>query len=262
MAALTKPVPVVPALGNLSNYPQAAVNIFDGASVGLNSSGYARAWQLGDPFKGHAKRSSDNSAGSAGGKKIEVVRGRYVLEVSLPNVSITDGLRQASVFMTTSGDLSLRVGQLVGRVLQYLSAGMALVEFDTELQIHCLSETVLRADMTDNTNTTGYKDFATSIPAGCQILGVQYDVRTAFIGDTSAVIQVGIAGNLDNFVALTTPSVFTTGVRGVQSPGGTDNTYLGSATAPRVTITGAADFTNISAGEVDVKVLYLPQLRQ
>ena len=151
---------------------------------------------------------------------------------------------------------------MVARVIQYLSSGKALVEFDTSLQIHCLAETVLRADMTDGGGTSGYKDFATSIPAGCIPIGSQFDVRTAFSGDTSAVIDLGISGNTNNFTALSTVSVFTTGVRGVQTPGATDNTYLGSATVIRVTITSAADFTNVAAGEVDVRVLYVPQLRQ
>ncbi len=253
---------MVPGLGNLATFPQAATNIYQGMAVGLNSSGYAIAWALGLPFIGHATRSSDNSAGAAGDKKIEVMRGMYLLEVSLANVTITDAYRQAAVFMADNGSgLSLRAGQMVGHVVQYLSSGKALVLFNTFLTIHCLAETVTKAAMTDVT-TTGTWDFLTSIPAGSQVIGCEFDVRTAFAGDTSAVIQVGIAGNLDNFTALTTVSVFTTGVKGVQAPGATDNTFLAAATAPRVTITSAADFTNTSAGgEVDVKVLYIPVLR-
>lgn len=263
MSALTKPTPFVPALGNLRDFQQAAVNILQGGIVGRDpATGYAKKWILGYPFEGHAMRSSDNSLGAAGDKRIEVLQGRYLGEISLPNVTITDASRQAAVFAQDDGTYSLRSGQMVARVIQYVSSGKALVEFDTSLQIHCLAETILRADMTDGGGTSGYKDFATSIPAGSLVIGNQFDVRTAFVGDTSAVIDVGISGNTNNFTALSTVSVFTTGVRGVQGPGATDNTYLGSATAPRVTITSDSDFTNVSAGEVDVRILYLPQLRQ
>lgn len=263
MTALTKPTPILPALGNLRNFSQAAVSILQGAIVGRDpATGYAKNWILGYPFDGHATRSSDNSAGSAGDKKIETLQGRYVLEISLSNVSITDASRQAPVFAQDNGTYSLRAGQMVGRVIQYISSGKCLCEFDTALQIHCLAETLLIGGFTDNTNTTGYKDFATTLPSGAQVLGWQADVRTGFTGDTTAVVQVGVSGNLDRFSALTTNSVLAAGVVGCQAPGATDNTYLTAATTVRVTVTGAADFTSISAGEMDIRVFYLPTSRQ
>lgn len=263
MTALAKAVPIVEALGDLDNLPMGAVKIWEGSMVGIvRSTGYARGFTLGDCFRGHTKRTMDNSAGSAGDKRIETKRGRYVLQVALSGVTITDGSRRAPVFATDSGGLSLRAGQLVGFVLQYISSGVALVEFDTELAVHCLAETMLIGGFTDNTNTTGYKDFATALPEGAQVLGWQVDVRTGFTGDTTAVVQVGVAGNLDRFSALTTVSVLAANVLGAQAPAATDNTYLDADTTVRVTVTGGADFTSIVAGEMDVRMLYIPTLRQ
>lgn len=263
MTALAKATPIVEAGGNLDNLKMGAVKIWEGSMVGLvRSTGYARGFTLGDAFRGHTKRTVDNSAGSAGDKRIETKRGRYVLEVALSGVAITDGSRRAPVFATDSGGLSLRAGQLVGFVLQYVSSGVALVEFDTELMIHCLSETMLIGGFTDNAGTaTGYKDFATALPAGAQVIGWQVDVRTGFTGDTTAVVQIGVSGNLDRFSALTTVSVLAAAVLGAQAPAATDNTYLSADTTVRVTVTGSADFTSISAGEMDVKILYIPTLR-
>lgn len=242
---------------DFEEYPASASNILEGMMVGLTSN-YARKFTLGDNFVGHAKVSCLNSGNSAGDMNVRVYKGRYRARVALPNVAITDNNRQVAVYATDSGGLSLRVGFKVGRVIRYVSSGIALVEFDTHPQICEWSETVLRADMTDNSNATGYKDLTMSIPADSQILGVIFDTKTAFIGDTSFVYQLGIAGNLDNFTAVTTTSGFTTGRRGVQAPGATDNTYLAAATSPRLTGTSASDFTNVSAGEVDVKVRYIP----
>lgn len=262
MTALAKAVPLVDALGDLDNLKMGAVKIWQGSIVGqVRSTGYARGFTLGDTFRGHTNRTVDNSAGSAGDKRIETKRGRYCLQVGLSGVTITDASRRAPVFATDSGGLSLRAGQLVGFVILYVSSGQAIVEFDTELGIHCLSETMLYSGFTDNTNTTGYKDFATVLPAGAQVLGWQADVRTGFTGDTTAVVQVGIAGTLARFSALTTVSVLAAAVVGCQAPGATSNTYLAADTTVRVTVTGTADFTSISAGEMDMKILYVPTLR-
>lgn len=241
--------------------PADNADLLEGMMTGVQSGGYLRKFTLGDNFHGHLIRSCLNASGADGDINGRVLKGPYRARVALPNVAITDQYRQSAVFASDSGGLSLRVGYFVGRVVRYVSSGIAVVEFYTNPIIGVLSETITLAAMTDNTNTTGYKDFVNSLPAGCQVLGCLFDIKTAFVGDTSAVIQVGVAGNLDNFTALTTVSVFTTGVRGVQAPGATDNTFMGSATAPRVTITGAADFTSISAGEVDVKIRFLMPLQ-
>lgn len=263
MSALTVDTPLVVSLGDHADLPiDAAVKIYLGSIVGLKrADGYARAFALGDRFSGHAVLGYDNLLGAAGAANIKTKRGRYFLQAALSGVAITDAVHRAPVFAQDSGTLSLRSGQLVGRVVRYVSSGIAIVEFDTDLQVHCLSETITRAAMTDNTDTTGYKDFATALPKGGLVLGWQAKVQTGFTGDTTAVIQVGIAGTLDRFSAGTAQSVLAAGTVGAASQqiSGKQG-YLTADTTVRATITGGADFTNIAAGELDLKVFYLPVL--
>lgn len=256
---LSKDTPLPVEVGDIGSIPAAAVRIYDGAAVGANSSGYGRGFVLGDTFRGHAYGGVDNSGGSAGDKNCRIRRGRYCLEVPLANVSITDAMRGAAVFVNSDNGYSLRIGLMAGRVVRFVRTGYAIVEFDTELQIQCLSETVTRADMTDNTNTTGYKDFAGTIPAGAFVQGVQMDVKTGFTGDTTAVVQVGKSGALAIFTADTAQSVLAAAVKASAAPVATQ--AIIAATTPRVTVTGGADFTNIAAGEMDVKIFYVNPLR-
>jgi hypothetical protein len=242
-------------------YPAAAADLHEGAMLGINSSGYAAAWVLGMRFIGHAKVSCLNAANSAGDLYVRVYRGKYRARVALTNVAITDAIYGSAVYALDSGTLSLRIGFEVGKVVRYISSGIAVVEFDTNPAICVLSETMLIADFTDNAGTaTGFKDMATQLPAYSQVLGWETDTKTGFGGDTSAVIQVGIAGTLAKFSAVTTVSVYTAIRGGCQSPVASNN-FLLAATTVRATITGAADFTTIAtaaAGELDLKMRYLP----
>lgn len=258
--ALTKDTPLPVEVGDIGSIPAAAVRIYDGAAVGANSSGYGRGFTLGDSFRGHADGGVDNSSGSAGDKNCRLRRGRYKLEVAIANVSITDAMRGAAVYISSDNTYSLRAGLLVGRVIRYVRSGYAIVEFDSELQVQCLSETVIKSEMTDGGGTSGYKDFATQIPAGALVLGVQYDVKTGFTNDTTAVAQTGKSGSTACFSADTSQSVLAAGVKGSAAPVATQ--YVVSATTVRVTVTGGADFTSIASGaEMDVKVFYAIHFR-
>ena len=108
--------------------------------------------------------------------------------------------------------------------------------------------------MTDNTNATGYIDFTTTIPAGALVLGWKAVTTTGFTGDTTATIQVGIAGGVGNFSTVTSGSVVAAGTVGSASVLATS--FCAAATTARVTITGGADFTSISAGACTVTIFY------
>lgn len=262
MTALAFPTPIrVQTIGqDWEEYPAAAADLYEGAMIGINSSGYARAFVLGDKFVGHAKADCLNSAGAAGDMLVRVYKGPYRARVAVPNVAITDALRGSAVYAIDSGTLSLRIGFKVGRVIRYYSSGIAVVEFDTDPTECVLSETILFSAMTDNSNTTGYKDFATALPLGSQVLGWEADVKTGFTGDTTATVQVGVSGAVGRFSALTTSSCLAAGRVGSQVPGATSNAFVSPAIAARVTVTGGADFTSIAAGEMDIKIRYLPPL--
>jgi hypothetical protein len=119
-----------------------------------------------------------------------------------------------------------------------------------------LSEVVAFGDFTDNEDTTGYIDLATQIPAGAIPIGFKAVVATGFTGDTTAVVQVGVAGDLDRFSAVTDQSVLAAATVGATVP--TDACDgMNAAQTVRVTVTGGADFSSISAGSMTVTLYYL-----
>ncbi|MBT3201173.1 MAG: hypothetical protein HN350_14825 [Phycisphaerales bacterium] len=110
-------------------------------------------------------------------------------------------------------------------------------------------------DFTDNGDATGYIDFTTDdIPAGSIVTGWKAVPTAGFTGDTTAVIEVGTAADPDAFSADTSQSVLAAATVG--SGAAPDTAFVGAATTPRVTVTGAADFTSISAGSMTVTVYY------
>jgi len=123
-------------------------------------------------------------------------------------------------------------------------------------KVSVISKVCAVADFTDNTNATGYIDFtASSLPAGAIVLGWKAVVTGAFAGDTTAVMQVGVAGTLGKFSASTSGSVFTTGTIGTGAP--MDTCFNATASTPRVTVTGGSDFTSIVTNAGGAMTVYL-----
>lgn len=118
------------------------------------------------------------------------------------------------------------------------------------------SQNLAIADFTDNANTTGYIDIDVDLPANAIVVGWKAIVSGAFAGDTTAVIQVGVSGDLDKYSAVTTASCFAAGTVG--SLGNTDTALATTAQTVRVTVTGGADFTSIvtDAGGAMIVTLY------
>lgn len=118
-----------------------------------------------------------------------------------------------------------------------------------------VSQELKSTGFTDNTNTTGYIDITTKIPANSIVLGWKAVVKTGFTGDTTAVMQVGVAGTLDNFSVVTTNSCLAAGTVGASAKAA--NCFVAADTTARVTVTGAADFTSIAAGSMVVTIYYV-----
>ncbi|MES2793218.1 MAG: hypothetical protein V4719_26650 [Planctomycetota bacterium] len=259
MAALTKERPMrVDVIGQVWDEQPcaAATKIVEGAMGGLYL-GYARPYQLGDAWLGHAMVTCDNTLGAAGGKLLRYYRPRYRAQVLLPNAAITDAVRGAPVFAQDSGTLSLRAGFKCGQFIRYVRSGVAIVEFDGSSDICTIAATITKAAMTDGGGTSGYYDFGMAIPQGARFLDWLAVTKSAGTGDTSATIQVGESGNVDRFSAVATNSVFATGVVGTIAPGSSDNAVLTAASTPRVTVTTGSDFGLIASGfEVDVFLNY------
>lgn len=263
MSALTKDTPIVKNIGEKVDYPVlAATRLYQGSAVGLTAAGYTRPYVLGDRFVGHTPEGMNNSSGGSGDCDVTVFRGKYYMLLSISGVALTDAAIRASVYVQDSGTYSLRSGFKIGEVTNYRESGKALVLVDTDPLINVLSETVAFGDFTDNTDTTGYIDLSNSLPEGALVLGWQASVVTGFTGDTSAVVQVGESGNVDRFSAVTANSCLTADVVGSPAAAvAANHGYLAAAVTPRVTVTGAADFTSISAGEMDMRLIYIPTLR-
>lgn len=119
-----------------------------------------------------------------------------------------------------------------------------------------LRQELVLADFTDNTNATGYADFDSQLPAGAIPLAWKAVVSAGFAGNVSAVMQVGVAGDLDRFSNVTDQSVFAAGTVGSRVA---DDALDGIAAAqtPRVTVTASADFTAVSAGAMVVELYYI-----
>lgn len=112
------------------------------------------------------------------------------------------------------------------------------------------------ADMTDNLNTTGYIDFAAgSLPANALVLGTTVVTSAGFTGDTSAVIQVGVSGDLDRFSADVAKSVFAPGTVAFAPIAADVLDGYGATQTPRVTITSATDFTAVKTADAGAAVV-------
>ena len=94
--------------------------------------------------------------------------------------------------------------------------------------------------------TTGTLDLDDLNAAGTIILGWEVTTTVGFVGDTSATIQVGIAGDLDRFSADTAGSVFGAATVGSAPLAATMFDGIGAITTNRVTVTAGSDFTAVS----------------
>ena len=112
--------------------------------------------------------------------------------------------------------------------------------------VGCLTENITKAACVD-VAATGTYTFTGTLPVGALPLGYRAVCSGAVSGDTSAVLSVGIAGDLDRFSADTTQSVFATGTVGSFAIAADALDTTVSALTPVVTITTASDFTNANA---------------
>ena len=128
--------------------------------------------------------------------------------------------------------------------------------------INSVRQRVLFSEFTDGAGTSGTFALTDTIPAGSVGLFTKVDVITGFTGDTTAVMDVGDGSDADKF-SYTTFNVFTA-AKGLmeQHDAGAAGTETGlslitTAATVTLTVTGGADFTSITAGELEVAVYYM-----
>lgn len=243
----------------------AATIIYQATMVFIDAAGHAvRTTGSGlYKFAGLAVAYYDNSAGAAGDVVADVWRkGQFILPGSGFAQSDVGKPAYATDNFTLTPNALASGAVYVGVVSRYYSSTKVMVDINVDQNntdtnaIETLSQAVVIGDFTDNTNTTGYVDLSTQLPAGAVVLGTKIVTATGFTGDTTAVVQVGVAGDLDRFSAITTGSVVAAGTVGAQ-PADDSSAFCATATTVRVTVTGAADFTSIVAGAATVYVSYL-----
>jgi hypothetical protein len=119
-----------------------------------------------------------------------------------------------------------------------------------------VSQSLDHASFTDGTSTSGYIDFTTGqIPANSLVLGWKAVISEAFAGDTTGVITVGVSGGTGNYTGDTDLSGYTAATVGSAVAEATG--YQVEAATPRVTVTGTADWGNVTAGTMVVTIYYL-----
>lgn len=121
--------------------------------------------------------------------------------------------------------------------------------------LHIITETVTVSQFTDGGAAAGTYNLAEKIPAGAWAFQTLLENVTGFTGDTSAVMIVGDGTDTDRY-NTGAPSVFTTATAiDLGVPSGTKiHTTEKTVT---VTITSAADFTAVVAGQFTIKLYYI-----
>jgi len=121
--------------------------------------------------------------------------------------------------------------------------------------MHTLVQRVVRADFTDGGSTSGTLTLDGTIPVGALVLKTVIVNVTGFAGDTSAALIVGDGTDTDRYMTSTL-NVF--GDVAAIDGGAISGTAVHvAAKQPVLTITSAADFTNVTAGALTVKIFYL-----
>ena len=107
----------------------AADIIYEGAAVGDNGSGYARPLVAGDPFRGFAVDPVDNSAGSAGERRVKL-RPKGLVQLNVPSVGL--GNINDPVYASDDNTFTLTAtsNSKIGHVYRYVSTGVCIVAFD------------------------------------------------------------------------------------------------------------------------------------
>jgi hypothetical protein len=119
--------------GDFNDHPMIAADIiYKGAAVGDNGSGYMRPLVAGDPFRGFAEHTFDNSSGTAGAIN---ARMQYVGVIRLSVVgasALTD--KGANVYASDDNTFTLTKGanSFIGKVYRWDTSTYCYVFFDVE----------------------------------------------------------------------------------------------------------------------------------
>lgn len=183
--ALSKDTPRNWQLGDFQDYPMAAgAVVFEGSALGDNGSGYVRALQAGDPFRGFADDPYDNTTGTNGtiyararrvGQTELVISGLAITDVDKPVYASDDG----TFTLTATGN------SYIGRIVRFTTNGNALVEIDPPE----LGKISTLNDSTGGTASTTLAAIASGTPADLTAQGVINGVIRNAIASLTAQVN-------------------------------------------------------------------------
>jgi len=134
MTTLAKDTPRDYEIGDRNEYPVVAADIiYEGSAVGLViGSGHARPLTSVDRFVGFSEAKADNAAGAAAASNVRTIK-RGAVKLAVTGAVITD-VGQA-VYATDDNAFSFvpTGGVFIGFMRRYVSAGVAIVEFDVDV---------------------------------------------------------------------------------------------------------------------------------
>lgn len=137
------------------------------------------------------------------------------------------------------------------------TSGRKVVRDENALpRIREITETVARSQFTDGGSTSGTYQMQGEVPVGAFLVGSKVTVAEGFTGDTSAALTIGDGSDVDRYMTGT-PSVLSVAASGIQMGVPSGNKNITTANRPTLTVTGAADFTSISAGSLTVSIYYI-----
>lgn len=143
-------------------------------------------------------------------------------------------------------------------IVRVLSTSKAIVKFITagdRFRLVSYQETVSRAAFTDGGATVGTYNLNTTIPAGAVFARSLVTGLTGFAGDTSATLKIGDGTTADRY-NTGTPSVFATAAAGADMGAPSGTLWHTADVTPKLTITGNADFTNVTPGTLTVTLFW------
>jgi len=125
--------------------------------------------------------------------------------------------------------------------------------------IRKVSQVVEYSDFTDGGGAAGTLNLRKKIPAGSFVIGSKVKVIEGFTGDTSCELDIGTASDADAF-SLTTHNIYTAAdnlLEAADYGGSAGFNLVTSDTTVKLTATSNSDWSNVSAGKMEVDVFYL-----
>lgn len=120
--------------GDETEFPVIADDIiYEGAAVGENAAGYSRPLVAGDPFQGFAVAKVDNTAGSAGDKRV-TVRRKGLVRLTVAGAATVTANDGAKVYASDDNTFTLTAtsNSLIGVVSRWDAPTDCLVHFDAD----------------------------------------------------------------------------------------------------------------------------------